>query len=127
MTAFPQLTDEDIHSIFSFANYYARNVDPATIPDFKKSFDSCIQYQKLRAQILLKRDSLIIDNGPQVGIGGAIHNTLRLKGFHVGADPGEPEGTGGIPVPIVSDEIPAPLGSPHSPRFDGAHRIRLGG
>ncbi len=67
-TAFPQLTDEEIHRIFDYVDYQARNIDPTTLPDFKKSFDSCLMYMNLMYQLKNSRDSLIIENGKQVVI-----------------------------------------------------------
>ncbi len=68
MTAFPQLTEEEIHRIFDYVDNQAGGKDPSTLFDFKKSFDSCQVYMNLMLQLATSRDSLIIDNGKQVVI-----------------------------------------------------------
>ena len=49
---------------------------------------------------------------------------LAPNGFHVG-DPGKPEDPGGVTVAVVAHQIPASPGGHHTPRFDGAHGVRL--
>jgi mono/diheme cytochrome c family protein len=44
MTAFPYLHEEELRLIFEYANYEARDIDPNTIPDYKKIIDSCDRY-----------------------------------------------------------------------------------
>ncbi len=43
MTAFPDISDSELHAIFDYANYEADNTDP----NFKKLVDSCELYNKL--------------------------------------------------------------------------------
>ncbi len=68
MTAYPTLREDDVSKIFEYADYEAENTPHHTFADFKKAFDSCMRYTKMLKQISEKRDSLIIENGPQVAI-----------------------------------------------------------
>ncbi len=47
-------------------------------------------------------------------------------GVDLSADPGEPEGAGGVAVAVVADQIPAALLGDHAPRLDGARGVGLG-
>jgi hypothetical protein len=66
MTAFPDLSDSDLHAIFDFVNYQAGNINPASITDFQNTLDSCDLYAAMNYKLNKKRDSLILDNGKLV-------------------------------------------------------------
>ncbi len=59
MTAFPSITTKQLHQIFDYANYEARDIDPNTIPDYKKQMDSCDLYCELAGKNKQQVDSLV--------------------------------------------------------------------
>ena len=59
MTAFPSITTKQLHQIFDYANYEARDIDPNTIPDYKKQMDSCDLYCELVGKNKRQVDSLV--------------------------------------------------------------------
>ncbi len=63
MTAHPDLTTEDIKTIFYYLDAQVADIDPESIPDFKKSVDSCDSYLHLKYYYLEHRDKLVQDNG----------------------------------------------------------------
>ena len=64
MTAFPQISDTDLHLIFDYVDNEATNAN-ASIPDFKRSYDSCVLYHEKRKQLDDKRNDLISSNETQ--------------------------------------------------------------
>jgi mono/diheme cytochrome c family protein len=75
MTSFPDLTAQEIHAIFEYCNEQAVGIDPATIPDYKKSYDSCEHYLHLRNYYEGRKASLIGDNGNLVDAKYVIDST----------------------------------------------------
>ena len=61
----------------------------------------------------------------QVNPVGRLDRTCGADGRHVGADARQPESAGGLPVAVMADEVPAPPIGDHTPRLDGADRVRL--
>ncbi len=65
MTAFPQLSRDEVMRIFEYVDGVAKDVDPATIRDYKAAFDSCKLYNSLVQELTTRRKALIADNDPQ--------------------------------------------------------------
>lgn len=65
MTAFPNLSREEVDNIFEYVDYVAKDTDPSSIRDYKAAFDSCKLYNKLTNELTAKRQKLIAENGNQ--------------------------------------------------------------
>ncbi len=63
MTAFPDLSEEDVDNIFRYLDDETKDVPLSAVRDNKAAFDSCRTYNRLIAEMKQKRDSLVANNG----------------------------------------------------------------
>jgi len=66
MTAFPNLSREDLDKLYKYLDQESKNYNPADFPDYKAAFDSCQIYNSAKQALLEKRGKLVLDNGPEV-------------------------------------------------------------
>lgn len=66
MTAFPDLSREDLDKLYKYLEYESKNYNPADFPDYKAQFDSCQLYIEAKQFLTQKKGALIIDNKSEV-------------------------------------------------------------
>jgi len=66
MTSFPNLTRNEVNAIFEYVDNIAKDIDAATIRDYKAAFDSCKLYRAIVVKLAMEREKLTEENGPQV-------------------------------------------------------------
>lgn len=66
MTAFPQMTDEELEKIYKYLDQVSKNKNPADYPNYNATFDSCQIYNKAKNLLTKQKVKLILDNGPEV-------------------------------------------------------------
>ena len=94
MPLYPNLTDADMDRLYRYIDNESQSVDSSSIPDLRRSFDSCVRYNRLRDSLLEARDSLIRYNKRQVTTNWRDPAGNLLPGSHyayVKGKPVEPE------------------------------------
>jgi mono/diheme cytochrome c family protein len=66
MTAFPQITDDELEKIYKYLDQVCKNKNPADYPNYKAAFDSCQTYHKAKHLLTEQKVKLMLDNGPEV-------------------------------------------------------------
>jgi len=57
-TCFPDLSEQELEKLYTYLMEESRNIDPAQVKDFKKSFDSCQIYNSLKTELAEKKAKL---------------------------------------------------------------------
>ena len=78
MTAFPQLTDSQLHLIFDYVDKVVADKDPKSIPDFKESLDSCHNYEFEVNELRDVKERLMATNDPEVEIKNFVDSTVKV-------------------------------------------------
>ena len=68
MPVYPNLSDVDLDKLYGYIDNESKAIDSNSIRDFKRSFDSCARYNRMKDSLAGKRIALIVDNGPQVAV-----------------------------------------------------------
>ena len=66
MPSFTTLSDSDLVGLYTYIREASKNIDPATVPDYKLCFDSCVAYETSLNSLQSKRSKLISDNGARI-------------------------------------------------------------
>ncbi|HET6253412.1 MAG TPA: cytochrome c [Puia sp.] len=63
MPLYPNLTDKDIDRLLYYIQNQSRLIDSNKVPDYHRTFDSCVLYHKLYDSLNERRQALITANG----------------------------------------------------------------
>lgn len=109
MTAFPQLSDEEIIDIMDYATYEAKakGIGPEQLPDLKKEFDSCEKYCQLAFLLEEKRNKLVADNGRFSDVHYDTTAVIKFIDEHYKTVTGTTFGNIDVPAVIAHTDVPS--------------------
>jgi mono/diheme cytochrome c family protein len=67
MNIFATFSDTDLNTLYRYVTNESRKYDSRTIPDFKKSVDSCITYRRIKDSLEARRVALVQGNRTEQG------------------------------------------------------------